>query len=161
MINTFCGMVIGGAIAWSVAAELPPLGGAIGAGRPNPGVAGPFVGVSGDMLLIGGGANFPNGKPWEGGKKAYTDEVYVVRRGEDHSFSCGLVEHFRLPERVAYGSSVTVPSGVVCIGGETPAGYTSSVYLLSWRDGSLSTRALPPLPHARANACAAAIGSRI
>lgn len=156
MVNSIYGMVIGGAMAWSVAAELPPL-----AGRPNPGVAGPFVGVSGDVLLIGGGANFPHGKPWEGGKKVYTDELYVVRRGAKRSFSCGLVEHFRLPEKVAYGSSVTVPSGIACIGGETPEGYSSAVFLLSWKNGAAQVHTMPPLPHARANACAAAIGSRI
>lgn len=162
-------MIVGGAIAWSVAAELPPMGGAgnsaaggaTGERRPNLGLAGPFAGVSGDVLMIGGGANFPHGKPWEGGTKAYSDEVYVMRRGAEGGFSCERIEHFRLPEKVAYGCSVTVPSGIVCIGGEGPGGYSASVFLLSFLHGAVVTRALPPLPHARANACAAAIGSRV
>ena len=35
------------------------------------GVAGPFAGVSHDVLIVGGGANFPNGAPWDGGAKVW------------------------------------------------------------------------------------------
>jgi len=33
----------------------------------NPGVAGAFPGITGDKLIVAGGANFPDKKPWEGG----------------------------------------------------------------------------------------------
>lgn len=42
------------------------------------GVAGPFAGVSGGALIAAGGANFPNGFPWEGGTKVWHDDVYVL-----------------------------------------------------------------------------------
>lgn len=149
----------GGGLCWSVCAGLPP---AV-EGHPNPGVAGPFAGVSGDVLLIAGGANFPNGKPWEGRKKAYTDDVYIMKKGPEGSYSCRRAEHFRLPEKIAYGASVTTPAGVLCIGGETASGYSDKVFLLSWNAGEQagSIRQLPPLPQALANAGAVAIGSRI
>ena len=35
------------------------------------GFAGPFAGVSGGALLVAGGANFPDKKPWEGGTKVW------------------------------------------------------------------------------------------
>ena len=45
--------------------KLPPL-------PDREGFAGSFAGVSGDALLVAGGANFPGAKPWEGGAKAWT-----------------------------------------------------------------------------------------
>ena len=41
------------------------------------GFAGLFAGVSGGALLVAGGANFPDAKPWEGGKKVWYDTVFV------------------------------------------------------------------------------------
>lgn len=150
------GQAPGWCMHWSVCAELPPVGDA----RPNPGVAGPFTGVSGGVMLIAGGANFPAGKPWEGGRKAYTDEIYIVRREEGGGFSCRRLDGFHLPEKIAYGASVTVAAGVVCIGGETAGGYSSKVFMMSW-DGRLHIDTLPDLPKGMASACAAVIGSTI
>lgn len=145
---------------WSVCAGLPALE---AGGRVNPGVAGPFTGVSGGVLLIAGGANFPAGKPWEGGKKAYTDEIYVVRQGADGGFSCRLLSGFRLPEKIAYGASVTTGAGIVCIGGETGSGFSNQVFLLSWDEGVKKPRVgmLPDLPKGLASACAGAIGTKV
>ncbi|MBK7637754.1 MAG: hypothetical protein IPJ13_28305 [Saprospiraceae bacterium] len=38
-------------------------------GKPNIGIAGPVTGIVGDVLIIAGGANFPDNPPWTGGKK--------------------------------------------------------------------------------------------
>jgi N-acetylneuraminic acid mutarotase len=38
-------------------------------GKAHIGLAGPIVGVTGDCLLIAGGANFPHLPPWEGVRK--------------------------------------------------------------------------------------------
>ena len=40
-----------------------------GDGTPNLGVGGPLIGVLGNRLVIGGGANFPDGAPWQGGSR--------------------------------------------------------------------------------------------
>ena len=46
------------------------------------GFAGVFAGVVSeggeDFLVVAGGANFPEGRPWENGKKVYYDEVFVL-----------------------------------------------------------------------------------
>ncbi|MCX6997017.1 MAG: hypothetical protein NTV49_07995, partial [Kiritimatiellaeota bacterium] len=55
-------------LTWSALPDLPE---ALG-------VAGPFAGVSGGALLVAGGANFPNGMPWAGGRKVWHDAVYVL-----------------------------------------------------------------------------------
>ena len=46
---------------------------------PNaPGVGGAFVGTSGDLLLCGGGSNYPDKPAWEGGAKVWHDTVYSL-----------------------------------------------------------------------------------
>src|ERR1041385_1915466 len=42
------------------------------------GWAGSFCGESGGAMLLVGGANFPERKPWEGGTKVWSDAVYVL-----------------------------------------------------------------------------------
>jgi cyclically-permuted mutarotase family protein len=144
---------------WSVLAELP-----VPAGREKqPGVAGAFAGISNDVLLIAGGANFPDKKPWQGGKKAYMDDVYMLQKKANHSFSWYTATSFHLAEKLAYGSSVTTADGVVCIGGETETGYSNKVFLMQWDHAKqkLTVKDLPSLPVALANACAAIIGTTI
>ncbi len=126
---------------------------------PEPlGVAGPCAGVSGEALLVGGGANFPNGKPWEGGKKAWSDQVYVLEKPDGAWRPAG-----KLPQPLAYGVSATLPEGVVCAGGNDAEGPRSDVVLLKWdaKAGKLAATALPSLPRPLTNACGAAIGSRL
>lgn len=145
----------------------------------QPGVAGPFAGVSGNALVIAGGSNFPDKKPWEGGKKAYVDEVYILEKGRGRSSGNGgavgidrvdradyhwdRANVFRLPQKVAYGASVTTPQGIVCMGGETSGGYSKKVFLLQWDSSAkrLRTRELPDLPAGLANAGAALIGHTV
>src|SRR5690348_6499323 len=50
---------------------LPPL--------PDPeGFAGMFAGTIGDALLVAGGANFPDRRPWDGGVKRWYDAVWLL-----------------------------------------------------------------------------------
>ncbi|MCH1440047.1 MAG: hypothetical protein L7W43_10350, partial [Rubripirellula sp.] len=55
-----------GLLTWSD--EIPPLPDSIG-------VAGPFVGVHGEALIVAGGANFPR-PVWES-EKVWHDEIHV------------------------------------------------------------------------------------
>jgi N-acetylneuraminic acid mutarotase len=41
------------------------------------GMAGMFAGKSNGKLFCMGGANFPDKKPWEGGKKVWYDEIFM------------------------------------------------------------------------------------
>src|SRR3954469_737650 len=72
------------------------------------GFAGAFAGVSGGALLVAGGANFPDKKPWEGGTKIWYDTVFVLDRPDGEWKVAG-----RLPRRLGYGVSVTHGDGVV------------------------------------------------
>ncbi len=131
-------------------AELPAEGSV-----PHPGVAGAFAGVSGDHLIIAGGANFPEAMPWKGGVKAFHDQIWVYRLNSDQS----CVPEFStkgLPFPVAYGASVSLPGGVLCIGGNDRERAYSDVFLLRWDEQEKQIRidnypALPvPLTYASA-----------
>lgn len=120
------------------------------------GVAGAFAGVSHDALLVAGGANFPGSKPWDGGKKAWYDTVYVLEAPAGKWKVAG-----RLPRKLGYGVSVTHHNSVVCVGGSDAERHYADAFRLTWQDGKLQTTALPPLPHPIANACGALVNDTL
>jgi N-acetylneuraminic acid mutarotase len=124
---------------------------------PDPrGVAAPFAGIHGTALLVGGGANFPDKLPWEGGQKVWYDRVWVL---DDRHGSWREAGH--LPRRLAYGVSISTPEGVICVGGSDAERHFADVFRLAWRGGTLETTPLPALPRPVANACGAMLGSTI
>ncbi len=144
-------------ISWSEAGILPAAGGK----QVQPGVAGAFTGITGDVLLVAGGANFPEAMPWKGGQKTYHNEIYVLLRN-NNAFQW-LPDTGHLPVAAAYGASVTLPSGVLCMGGETPAGRSKKVQLLQWNNATshLDIKSWPDLPIALANAGATLLGTQV
>jgi SSS family solute:Na+ symporter len=144
-------------IVWSDVAELPAM-----KNEKQLGVAGPFTGVHNDVLIIAGGANFPDGKPWEGGKKIYRDDIYVLKKvGDQYTWIIPQKPH--LLQRIAYGASATVEAGVVCVGGETATGAVQQAFLMQW-DGlknNVVIKPLPALPLALANAGITSIGKTV
>ena len=134
---------------------LPPL--------PNPdGVAGPFVGVHGNALMVAGGANFP--KPFWETEKVFHDAVHVlVREGKEDKQEYRWTGPFRLKRPIAYGASVSTDRGVVCIGGNDASRAYGDVFLLRWNPDtqSVEQEMLPSLPGPCTNACAAVLGSRV
>jgi N-acetylneuraminate epimerase len=68
---------------------------------PDPlGFAGPFAGTSGGALIVAGGANFPAGYPWDGGKKVFHDRIFVL----DEPEGPWRLSDVRLPCAVGYGA---------------------------------------------------------
>ena len=120
------------------------------------GVAAPFAGVSGGALLVAGGANFPNGFPWQGGKKVWYDEAFVLTETNAQWQAAG-----KLPRPLAYGVSVTIPEGVLCVGGSDAQRHYSDVFLLKWSAGRLESQPFPNLPLPLANAAGALVGSTV
>lgn len=150
---------------WS---ELPPLPDALGLG-------GPIVGVQGDALIVAGGANFPAGPPWRDGDrpagvKVWHDRIFVLLPGEDQWLDAG-----RLPYPLAYAATVSGPSGLLVLGGETfgnspdratAANYpVEEVLRLSWDAATqqvlVEREALPPLPRASHYHAAGQIGDQL
>lgn len=144
-------------ISWYIAGELPPLSGQ----NKAIGVAGPVTGIHNNILLIAGGANFPDGFPWQGGKKKYYKEGFVYRQNSNDQLE--LIKKISLPFAIAYTASVSTPRGIVFAGGENKEGIEKKVFLLQWKDetDSLQIKSLPDLPIPIANAGITAIGENI
>jgi len=120
------------------------------------GFASPFAGGHDGALLVAGGANFPDKRPWEGGTKVWYDNVFVLEKPDGAWQTAG-----RLPRPLAYGVSITANDGVVCLGGSDAQRHYADVFLLRWIAGRLETSPLPPLPKPRANFCGALVGNTI
>jgi len=117
------------------------------------GFAGPFAGVGNGALLVAGGANFPDKKPWEGGKKVWSDAIFLLEKPDGVWKIVG-----RLPRPLGYGVSATYAGGVVCVGGSDGVHHYADAFRLDWRSGKLITTPLPSLPKPLANACGALVG---
>jgi len=109
------------------------------------GVAGPVTGAIDDIIIFGGGANFPEKAPWYGGKKVFYKE------GE--WFSKNKKGTFLLPEKIGYSGLCSTPKGIVIAGGENEKGKTTKVWLASFdRDKQeVIFKKLPDLPLALSN----------
>src|SRR5688500_8696533 len=132
------------ALSWK---SLPPLPDSLG-------FAGPYAGVSNGALLVAGGANFPDGPPWEGHAKRWHDRIFVLERPDGDWKQAGET----LPRPLGYGVSLTTKRGVLCIGGGDARQHYADVFLLQWIDGRVQRTELPPLPVPLANAAGAMVG---
>lgn len=125
----------------------------------NEGLAGVFAGVHNNVLLVAGGTAFPEGKPWEGGEKYFSDAVLVYERTANGVQLLNAAA--KLPVALGEGASVSLPQGLLCIGGQSPEGLNNRVFLLSWNGTSVDISELPELPVAVKSAAAAAIGNTV
>ena len=135
-------------VKWKVAAVLPPSDGQM----KSLGFAGPINGVSNHVLIIAGGANFPNGFPWEGGKKYYSDEIHVLQK-EGDQFIWNKKVKKSLPAPIAYCGVTSIDEGVVYAGGENETGISKKSWLINWNseDEDIEIKPLPDLPLALTN----------
>ncbi|QEL17960.1 galactose oxidase [Limnoglobus roseus] len=127
-------------------ADFPPL-------PDSEGFAGPFAGVSNGALVVAGGANFPDKKPWDGGRKVWYDGVFVLEKPDGKWQLAG-----KLPRPLGYGVSVTHGTGVVCVGGSDAERHYPDAFRLEWKGGKLVTTELPALPKPFANGSGAMVG---
>ncbi len=120
------------------------------------GFAGVFAGVSNDCLLVAGGANFPDAPLWEGGKKAWSDSVFLLEQPDGKWRVAG-----KLPGLRGYGVSVTVDEGMLCIGGSDAESHHAECFLLKWENGKLTSTAYPALSQPLAEMTGALVGRTV
>ena len=109
------------------------------------GVSGQFAGLTDGCLLVAGGCNFPDVPAADGGAKVFYGDVYI----QADPLKAGTWSKVgTLPKPLAYGVGVTVPEGVVCIGGTSDGRISEQdVFLLTLNgNNELQTKPLPPLP---------------
>ncbi len=141
---------------WKIAATLSARDGQV----KSRGFAGAINGINNNVLIVAGGANFPNGMPWEGGKKFYSDHIYVLQK-EGSQFIWNRDIKDTLPEPVAYCGVTSTDEGVVFIGGENGTGSSNRSYLLQWNiiNNRVDIKPLPDLPLALTNVSATNMGN--
>jgi SSS family solute:Na+ symporter len=147
------------ALRWE---KLPPLPASVGQ-TVQPGMAGPFAGAHGGVLLVGGGANFPEKMPWDGGAKIWWDDLWVAERTADGAVRWVTEKTFSLPRKLGYGVSIDTPEGVVCIGGHDAERAFADVFRLEWDAAARAVRttAMPALPAPLTFMAGAQVGSVI
>jgi N-acetylneuraminic acid mutarotase len=118
------------------------------------GFAYPFAGVSNGALLVAGGANFPDKKPWEGGVKRWYDAVFVLERPDGNWKKVG-----KLPRPIGYGVSITTGDGILCLGGSDPDRHYADCFQMQWNGGEVKITPLPALPKPCANSCGALLNN--
>ena len=123
------------------------------------GVSAPFAGRCGDYAIVAGGCNFPNIPAAQGGEKVFYNGIYAYRYPFDNKTSwtkIGEINHAR-----AYGASVTVPKGLVLIGGTDGQKSYSNVDLIQYDGDSIKQTVLPAMPKALDNMGAAYLNGYI
>lgn len=140
-------------IKWEIAAQLPSADGK----NISIGVAGPLTGVHNDVLIVAGGANFPDGLPWNGGKKKYHNDIFVLQHKTKGRFHWLNSSSQKLPFTTAYGANVSTKHGIAYLGGENENGISKSALLLQWnrQEEKVVIKNLPDLPIPLTNASAA------
>ncbi|MDX9882507.1 MAG: hypothetical protein RBS73_10610 [Prolixibacteraceae bacterium] len=130
-------------------------------GIENEGFAGVFSGISGEKLLVAGGANFPDRKPWEGGLKTFYRRIFVYSIVGDSLVLCN--DSSELPLPVGYGASVSLPDEVLCIGGNDIEQCYPSVFSLRWNEKSKTvvTENYPELPVPLSYTSAVLLGDKV
>jgi N-acetylneuraminic acid mutarotase len=126
--------------------QLPPL-------PDREGFAGSFAGVANGALLVAGGANFPDKRPWEGGTKIWYDRVFVLEAGAGAWRDAG-----RLPQAGGYGVSLPIDDGIAWIGGGDAARNFADVWLARWNGREVAFARGPSLPRPLAMAAGARVG---
>jgi N-acetylneuraminate epimerase len=122
----------------------------------SPGVAAAMAGVHDGVLIAAGGANFPDRPPWENGVKKTYDEIYALPPGAAEWKTVG-----RLPEPRAYAAVVSVPQGVLAVGGENASGVFHDSLLLSWDGRGVAVEAAPAPPVALASPVAVVLAGSV
>ncbi len=144
------------ALQWEEFPQMPPVDGKV----VQPGLAGPVAGVSGDCLLVAGGANFEGEMPWRGGAKSYHDEIFLLEKDSGQGFAWRMADE-RLPHAMAYPACLSLEKGILCLGGETENGPINDVFLLRVDRGKIVIRDFPPLPVPLSSPGAALSGEKI
>lgn len=139
-------------IKWKIATQFPSENGK----DISIGVAGPLTGVHNGVIVVGGGANFPDAMPWDGGKKKYHNEIFVLQQKKKDKFHWLDTKVFKLPFNTAYGANVSTNQGIAYLGGENENGISKAAFLVKWNKQSqeIEIDNLPDLPIATTNASA-------
>lgn len=103
------------------------------------------------VILAAGGANFPDGSPWEGGEKVFHSAIYKYADGQWHKIG-------EMPKPIAYSAYARTPKGMVVAGGCNATGHLRDVWLVEPGGNCV---ALPDLPQTLSYAAFSVVNNRL
>lgn len=122
------------------------------------GFAGMFAAKVGDELIAAGGANFLDKMPWEGGKKAWHNHIFVYSFAKKKWEKLSL----QLPKNLAYGVTVPYRDGAILFGGSEQDNVPSAaVYYLHKENKEWKLDTWADMPIAMVNMCGERIGDYV
>ncbi len=120
------------------------------------GVTGAATGLVDNKLVVAGGCYFPDGKPWEGGKKFWDNKIYMLDNPKAEWQLLGS-----LPTKISYSASLSFNNELFIFGGEDEGKLTDSVLKLTMVGQQIKIDQLPPLPELLSKASVTSINKRI
>lgn len=121
------------------------------------GVSASYAALIDNRLIVAGGANFPGKPGYEGGVKAYYNEIMMLDTRENRWKVAG-----HLPHPSAYGVSVALSDGALWIGGNNgKQSFSSCRKVTLTKEGEVQLSPLPDLPVAMDNFAGIAIGDLV
>ena len=124
------------------------------------GVAAAFIGTSSDAVIIAGGSDFPDAFPWEGGKKFYSDGIWLIKKSAS-GYECVPVDDARLPRPLAGGVSASLNGSLYCFGGSDGVTPSADVLRLTVSGKSVKVETVASLPEGFTPAAAAPYSGKI
>lgn len=143
-------------ISWDTLASIPAAQGE----EIQYGLAGAVAGTCNHKIIIAGGSNFKNQLPWQGGKKQYYDDIFILTQntGDETNWE---VPALKLPKKMAYSACLSANDAVYSFGGEDTDQVLNMAFKICFDKNRIKTEPLPEMPFAVSNAGAAIIGSTI
>ncbi len=123
------------------------------------GTAGAYIGaIDGSTVLIAGGSDFETLRPWEGGRKTFFSDIFVLTK-EEGAYKTAPAGA-SLPVGMGNGCAVVYGKSLYCLGGLSQDGYISDIIAVSKASGGYTAEVVGKLPEGfRANAAAVWKGS--
>ena len=142
---------------WQLAGQLPVETGKLAVGEEHKGVAGAVIGWHNNILMVAGGANFPDALPWEGGKKKYHNQIFLFEKKGQQLVSLATHDIMSIP--VAYAANCITKYGIAAVGGENEMGLLADAFLykIASEGKAVLIEKLPALPIPTTSASAVAI----
>lgn len=120
------------------------------------GVSGEYTGAIGSNIIMAGGCNFPEDPLGKDSKKVFYHGIYKILFNSDGGYD--LEKIGTLPPACAYGGAVSLPQGILLIGGSDGTKSYADVNLASIdADGNAVVTPCPSLPVTLDNFYACAI----
>ena len=126
-------------------------------GNLEKGVSASYAALINEKLMVAGGANFPDKLGFEGGSKAFYDEILLFDTVQNSWKIIG-----KLPQPSAYGVSVPLSTGALWVGGNTATQSLSTCYKVSLSEpDSVKLTPFPALPATMDNFAGCALGDLV